>query len=61
MVTIKTCSDGRDGTNVILVIIEGMGSTWPGREPLIKFLGKSTRNVSANELIWEFFKKHPMK
>jgi poly(3-hydroxybutyrate) depolymerase len=30
-------------------------------EPPLKYLGKSTRNVSANVMMWEFFKKHPMK
>ena len=35
--------------------------TWPGREPLLKLLGKATKNASANDLMWEFFEKHPMK
>lgn len=59
--TIKTYGDGNDGAEVVLVVIDGMGHTWPGQVPLVKFLGKSTRNVSANEMMWEFFKKHPMK
>ena len=24
-------------------------------------LGKSTKDISANDLMWEFFQKHPMK
>ena len=24
-------------------------------------LGKSTKQISANDLIWDFFQKHPMK
>jgi polyhydroxybutyrate depolymerase len=60
-VTIKTYGGGKDRAEVVLVIIEGMGHTWPGREPLVKFLGKATRNVSANEMMWVFFKKYPMK
>ena len=27
----------------------------------LKVLGKSTRDVSANDLMWEFFERHPMK
>ena len=27
----------------------------------MKFLGKSSKNVSANEMMWEFFEWHPMK
>jgi len=38
-----------------------MGHTWPGREPLVKVLGKATKNVSAYEMMWDFFEKHGMK
>ena len=57
----KTYGPGRDGSEVILYTIEGGGHTWPGREPPIPFLGKSTRDISANDLIWDFFQKHPMR
>ncbi|MEI8372252.1 MAG: hypothetical protein WCJ35_05370 [Planctomycetota bacterium] len=33
----------------------------PGQQPPVDFIGKSTKNISANDLIWEFFEKHPMK
>jgi len=61
MATTKTYGSGKDGAEVVLVVIEGMGHTWPGRQPALKFLGKATRNVSADEMMWEFFEKHPMK
>ncbi|AGA26545.1 extracellular catalytic domain type 1 short-chain-length polyhydroxyalkanoate depolymerase [Singulisphaera acidiphila] len=59
----KTYSGGEDGSQVVLVVIEGGGHTWPGREfgPELKVLGKSTKDVAANALIWEFFENHPMK
>jgi polyhydroxybutyrate depolymerase len=57
----KTYGPGRGGSEVILYTIEGGGHTWPGREPPIQFLGKSTRDISANDLIWDFFQKHPMR
>jgi polyhydroxybutyrate depolymerase len=57
----KTYGRGRDGAEVILVVIEGGGHTWPGRPLPVKVLGKATRSVSANDLMWEFFEKHPMK
>jgi polyhydroxybutyrate depolymerase len=60
-VEVKTYGGGKDGSEVVLVVIESGGHTWPGREPKVKFLGKSTKNVSANDLMWEFFQKHPMK
>ena len=58
-VTRKTYGPGGAGSEVILFIIEGGGHTWPGREPRIERLGKSTRDISANDLLWEFFRKHP--
>ena len=57
----KTYGHGRDGSEVVLVVIKGGGHTWPGQEPLVDFIGKSTKNISANDMIWEFFQKHPMK
>ncbi len=52
---------GKDGSEVVLFTIEGGGHTWPGQEPPVRFIGKSTKNISANDLIWEFFVKHPMR
>ena len=52
---------GKDGTEVVLVVITGGGHTWPGRPPGVKFLGKSTRSISANDLIWDFFCQHPLR
>ncbi len=57
----KTYAGGKGGAEVVLVEIEGGGHTWPGRVSLLKALGKATRNVSANDLMWQFFQKHPMK
>lgn len=52
---------GKDNSEVVLYVIEGGGHTWPGRDPRLRLLGKSTREISANDLMWEFFQKHPMK
>jgi polyhydroxybutyrate depolymerase len=49
---------GKEGTEVILYAIEGGGHTWPGRDAPTRFLGKSTRDISANDIIWEFFQRH---
>jgi polyhydroxybutyrate depolymerase len=57
----KTYGHGNNGAEVVLIVIKGGGHTWPGEEPLVGFIGKSTKNVSANDLLWEFFQKHPMK
>jgi polyhydroxybutyrate depolymerase len=59
-VTRKTYTSN-DGTEVVLVVIEGGGHTWPGMRSPAETLGKSALNISANDLMWEFFEKHPMK
>ncbi len=50
---------GKNGAAVVLIVVEGGGHTWPGRKP--RFRGKSALQISANDLIWEFFEKHPMR
>jgi polyhydroxybutyrate depolymerase len=71
-VTRKVYGPGKGGAEVVLYFIEGGGHTWPGRqatgrtgfaagEAVEMLLGKSTQNLSANDLMWEFFQKHPMK
>jgi polyhydroxybutyrate depolymerase len=51
---------GKDGAEVILFTIEGGGHTWPGQKPPVFLLGKSTLDISANDLMWEFFLRHPL-
>jgi polyhydroxybutyrate depolymerase len=58
-VTRTSYGPGKNGAEVVLIVVEGGGHTWPGRKP--RFRGKSALNISANDLIWEFFEKHPMK
>jgi len=57
----KTYGPGKDGSEVVLYTIRGAGHTWPGRKSRIGFLGLTTENISANDLIWDFFCRHPMK
>jgi polyhydroxybutyrate depolymerase len=59
--TRKTWSGGEDGREVVLIEIENGGHTWPGNEPIVAMLGKSTKDISANDLMWAFFQEHPMK
>lgn len=60
-VTRQEYGPGRDGAEVILFKVHGGGHTWPGRARLSLVLGASTQSISANDLIWEFFEKHPLK
>jgi polyhydroxybutyrate depolymerase len=53
---------GDNGTEVILYAIEGGGHTWPdGYQYLSKIIiGKTCRDINANNIIWEFFLDHPI-
>lgn len=57
----KTYGPGKDATEVVLIEIQGGGHTWPGQRPPTSLIGKSTKDISANDLMWAFFEKHPMK
>ncbi len=48
------------GGDVVYIEISGGGHTWPGQRALVSFIGKSTKDISANDLMWEFFLAHPM-
>jgi polyhydroxybutyrate depolymerase len=37
------------------------GHTWPGLTPPASFMGQSAKNLSANDLMWEFLQKHERK
>ena len=63
---------GTDGAEVVLFVIKNGGHAWPGRAAagragfapgglVEKRLGKATMNLSANDLMWDFFVKHPTK
>ena len=53
----------RDGSEVVLYKVNGGGHTWPGGLQYMseKLIGQTSRDFSATETIWQFFKLHPMK
>jgi polyhydroxybutyrate depolymerase len=51
----------RDDAEVILLAVEGGGHTWPGakeRPRITRVVGRTSRDISASEMIWEFFSRH---
>lgn len=58
-VTRFTYPNGNQGSQVVLIKIDGGGHTWPGRRPPTKILGKSVEGISANQMMWDFFERHP--
>ncbi len=59
-VRVERWGPGREAAEVVLYTIVGGGHTWPGARASLPFLGKCTRDIDANALLWEFFKRHPM-
>lgn len=51
--------EGRGRHMVALATIHGGGHTWPGADPFNVGLpiGKTTRDIDANEAIWDFFSR----
>lgn len=49
------------GAEVVLVTVTGGGHTWPGRQPPFGLIGRSTHDISATDMIWDFFVRHPLK
>ena len=53
-------SGGRNNTEVISYVIGNGGHTWPGGYQYLPamLVGKTTQDLNASEVIWEFFKRH---
>jgi polyhydroxybutyrate depolymerase len=54
----------KGGTDVVLWTLKGGGHAWPGGDWASKLegriVGPVNRDISASELMWEFFEKHPL-
>jgi polyhydroxybutyrate depolymerase len=51
------------GAEAELYRVEGGGHSWPGSEFLANvedIVGHTTMSISANEVMWEFFQRHPL-
>lgn len=51
----------QENAEVIYYTIGGMGHTWPGGKSRLPewMVGKTTDKLKGNDIIWEFFQKHP--
>jgi polyhydroxybutyrate depolymerase len=54
--------NGNNGTEVVLYVIEGGGHTWPVGYQYLgeRIIGKTSTDINANEVIWDFFEKHSL-
>jgi len=51
-------TDCKDTSEIVFYTIEGGGHAWPGGRPT--FVGKTSRDIVASEVMWAFFKTHPL-
>jgi polyhydroxybutyrate depolymerase len=53
----------QDGSEVILYTVEGGGHTWPGGQQYLpeRFVGRTSKDIDASDVIWAFFKRHAIK
>jgi polyhydroxybutyrate depolymerase len=53
---------GRDGAEVVVITVEGLGHVWAGGVNAVpEFLvGKATDKLNATDAIWEFFRRHAL-
>lgn len=54
-------TNGTNGPEVILFTIYNGGHTWPDGYQYLpeSLIGRTTRDINANTVIWEFFSSHP--
>ena len=57
LVTYGGCTNGAD---VQVYIVDGGGHTWPGSK-IERLPEHTTQDISASDLMWKFFKAHPMR
>lgn len=56
-----TYTGGLNGTEVVFYKVEGGGHTWPGGEQYLAewIIGKTSHDMDASAVIWDFFVSHP--
>lgn len=58
----RTYGMGQENSEIMFITVEGLGHHWPGgvgQAPNF-LVGKSSDKLKATELLWEFFKSHPI-
>lgn len=60
-VRVEIFTDCMSKADVSLVAVEGGGHTWPGGYQYMpeRFIGKTSRDIDANQMIWDFFRRLP--
>ena len=58
----RSYGDCSSNADVVFYTIRDGGHTWPGGKHLAEWIaGKTTDEINASELMWDFFAQHPRK
>lgn len=59
-VIVRDYAGGSQGTEVVSYVIRDGGHTWPGGWQYLPvfMVGKTSRNLDASAVIWDFFRRH---
>lgn len=60
---VKALSYHNDKGEILFYTLQGHGHIWPGGNTVLpeSMVGKDTGAIKANEVIWDFFARHPRK
>jgi polyhydroxybutyrate depolymerase len=58
-IIVDTYRNGENGTEVVLYTIVNGGHAWPGGEKGRRLGDEPTQEISATDIMWEFFQSHP--
>lgn len=52
-----------EGSEVVLYAVDGGGHTWPGGQQYLpeSVIGRTSRDIDANEVLWTFLRKHSIR
>lgn len=55
-------SECNQNADVIFYTIAGGGHSWPGGDPIPAWIvGKTSQQIDATRVMWQFFEQHPLK
>lgn len=62
-VTAELYAGGPSGADVLAYMISGGGHTWPGGRQYLPeaVIGRTSRDIDASALLWDFFRKHNLR
>jgi polyhydroxybutyrate depolymerase len=62
-VQISEYGPGRDNATISVYVVDGLGHHWPGGRGRFnpRIAGPPSDRLRANDVIWEFFRQHPLQ